>query len=92
MASATVAVLRLAAAAVFTGWLDGGTAHFVSRGLDPEATRELTVVLVSTLDGAFILARTLRSTDPLVVAGRALALAYRSVMLTPPPVAVTPGG
>jgi AcrR family transcriptional regulator len=73
--------LRQTAAAVFTGWLDGGTAYFVARGLDPDSARELTVALVAALEGAFILARTLRSTEPLVLAGQALAPRYRGVTL-----------
>ncbi|MET0897409.1 MAG: TetR/AcrR family transcriptional regulator [Mycobacterium sp.] len=74
--------LRQTAAAVFTGWLDGGTAYFVARGLAPEAARQLTVALVSALEGAFVLARTLRSTEPLAAAGRALAPAYRGIELS----------
>ena len=73
--------LRQTAAAVFTGWLDGGTAYFVARGLTPETARQLTVALVSALEGAFVLARTLRSTEPLSAAGRALAPAYRGITL-----------
>jgi AcrR family transcriptional regulator len=74
--------LRQTAAEVFTGWLDGGTAYFIARGLDEVAARELTVALISALEGAFILARTLRSVEPLMLAGRALAPAYRGITLT----------
>lgn len=73
--------LRQTAALVFTGWLDGGTAYFQARGLDAEVARELTVALICALEGAFILARTLRSTEPLVLAGRALAPRYRGITL-----------
>ncbi|CAN5704391.1 TetR/AcrR family transcriptional regulator [soil metagenome] len=73
--------LRQTAAAVFTGWLDGGTASFIARGLAPEVARPLTVAMVSALEGAFVLARTLRSTEPLRAAGRALAPAYRGMTL-----------
>jgi AcrR family transcriptional regulator len=75
--------LRLTAAAVFTDWLDGGTGYFVSRGLGDAAARDVTVVVISALEGAFILARTLRSGEPLMAAGRALAPRYRGVALTP---------
>jgi hypothetical protein len=74
--------LRQTAAVVFTGWLDGGTAYFIARGLDSESARGLIVALVSALEGAFILARTLRSTEPLMAAGRALAPAYRGITLS----------
>jgi AcrR family transcriptional regulator len=75
--------LRLAAAAVFTGWLDGGTAYFVSRGLGAAVARDVTVVVISALEGAFVLSRTLRSVEPLTAAGRALAPRYQGVALTP---------
>jgi hypothetical protein len=41
----------------------------------------VTLALISALEGAFVLARTLRSTEPLVAAGRALAPRYRGVEL-----------
>ncbi|HEX2286569.1 MAG TPA: TetR family transcriptional regulator [Mycobacterium sp.] len=77
----TVEELRETSAAVFEGWLDGGTAYFVGRGLDESQARELTLALVGALEGAFVLARTLRSTEPLLAAGRALAPHYRGVAL-----------
>src|SRR4051794_23557829 len=66
----TVAELRDATAAIFTGWVDGGTAYFTARGLDQATARDLTVTLVSALEGAFILARSLRDVDPLRAVGR----------------------
>ena len=78
----TVPELRQTTAEIFTGWLDGGAAYFQSRGLAPAAARELIVGLVGALEGAFVLARTLRSTEPLLVAGRTLASGYRGVPLT----------
>jgi AcrR family transcriptional regulator len=77
--------LRLAAAAVFTGWLDGGTAYFVSRGLAEPAARDVTVIVIAALEGAFVLARTLRSVEPLRTAGRALSPQYRGIALAPSP-------
>jgi AcrR family transcriptional regulator len=78
----TVAELRDTSAAVFNGWLDGGTAYFVDRGLAEQAARDITVALVGALEGAFVLARTLRSTEPLLAAGRALGPQHRGVALT----------
>ena len=78
----TVEELRVAAAAVFTDWLDGGTAYFQARGLDGMRARDLMITLIGALEGAFVLARTLRSTEPLLAAGRVLAPQYRGVTLT----------
>ncbi len=65
--------LREVAAEVIAGWIDRGTDYFVRRGLRPEPAREFTLAMLSALEGAFILSRTLRSADPLRAAGRTLA-------------------
>jgi AcrR family transcriptional regulator len=77
----TVEPLRQAAAAVFTDWFDGGTAYFAARGVPVQTARDVTLALVSALEGAFVLARTLRSTEPLLAAGRMLSPQYRGVQL-----------
>lgn len=77
----TVEPLRQATAAVFTDWFDGGTAYFAARGVPAQTARDVTLALVSALEGAFVLARTLRSTEPLLAAGRALSPQYRGVQL-----------
>jgi AcrR family transcriptional regulator len=77
----TVEELRETSASVFEGWIHGGTAYFASRGLDESLAREVTLALIGALEGAFVLARTLRSTEPLLAAGRALGPQYRGVEL-----------
>ena len=77
----TVEELRVASAGVVAEWLASGEAYFVARGVaDAHA---LTATLISTLEGAFMLARTLRDTDPLLSAGRVLGPRYRGVPLLP---------
>lgn len=78
----TVEDLRVASAGIFDAWLDGGTAYFAERGLPESTARDVTVTLVAALEGAFVLARTLRSTEPLLAAGRVLAPQFRGVGLT----------
>jgi AcrR family transcriptional regulator len=87
----TISELRDTAAGVFTGWLDGGTAYFVARGIPDDEARDLTVALVSALEGAFVLARTLRDTEPLLAAGRVLAPRYRGLQMLPRVVPVEVG-
>jgi AcrR family transcriptional regulator len=77
----TVEELRETSASVFRDWVDGGSAYFAARGLDTPQAREVTLALIGALKGAFVLARTLRSTEPLLAAGRALAPNYRGVEL-----------
>jgi AcrR family transcriptional regulator len=79
----TVEELRETSASVFQGWVDGGTAYFHRRGLDEPRAREVTLALIGALEGAFVLARTLRSTEPLLAAGRVLSPQYRGVELAP---------
>jgi AcrR family transcriptional regulator len=78
----TVEELRDTSATIFSGWLDGGTAYFASRGLPRHTARDLTVALVSSLEGAFVLARSLRDVEPLLAVGRILGTQYRGTKLT----------
>lgn len=78
----TVEELRAATGDIFTGWIDGGTAYFVSRGLDEDFARQVALALIAALEGAFLLARTLRDTAPLLAAGRALGPRYRGTALS----------
>jgi AcrR family transcriptional regulator len=78
----TVEELRDTSATIFSGWLDGGTAYFASRGLPRHTARDLTVALVSALEGAFVLARSLRDVEPLLAVGRILGTQYRGTKLT----------
>lgn len=48
----TIEELRTTTAAVFDGWLDGGTAYFVERDVPHAAARDVTVALVGALEGA----------------------------------------
>ncbi|MGW4354773.1 LmrA/YxaF family transcription factor [Nocardia sp. NPDC004582] len=61
------------AADVMRGWIDEGTRYFVRRGLGDADARELMVAVLCALEGAFVLSRTLRSTEPLLAAGQAMA-------------------
>jgi AcrR family transcriptional regulator len=78
----TVEELRETSATVFQRWVDGGSAYFASRGLEASQAREVTLAMIGALEGAFVLARTLRSTEPLLAAGRALGPRYRGVTMT----------
>jgi len=80
----TVEELRSATADVFQGWIEAGSEYFAARGLDASQARELTLALIGALEGAFVLARTLRSTEPLLAVGRALAPIYRGVAMMSP--------
>lgn len=80
----TVEELRETSAAVFRGWIDGGAAYFAARGLAPQLAREVTLALVGALEGAFVLARTMRDIAPLLAAGATLGPQYRGIALAEP--------
>jgi AcrR family transcriptional regulator len=61
--------LREATADVFTAWIDAGTGKFAKFGLSREAARTLTISVVNSLEGAFVLCRALRDTEAMAVAG-----------------------
>jgi AcrR family transcriptional regulator len=77
----TVEPLRQTSAEVFRSWIDGGTASLRSRGLPESTARDVTLTIVSALEGAFVLARTTRDTEPLLAVGRVLSERYRGVRL-----------
>jgi len=80
----TVSELRHATRDIVDGWITAGAGYFVARGVAEDRARELTVTLITALEGAFLLGRVLRSTEPLLAAGRALAPQYRGIPLGPP--------
>lgn len=61
--------LREATADVFTAWIDAGTEKFAKFGLSRDAARTLTISVVNSLEGAFVLCRALRDTEAMAVAG-----------------------
>jgi AcrR family transcriptional regulator len=68
--ASTNETLRVATADVFESWIVGGSERFVAGGLDPTTARELTVMLISALEGAFVPCRASRATEALDAAGR----------------------
>jgi AcrR family transcriptional regulator len=78
--SSTSEPLRQACADVFDSWVQAGTALYEDAGLSPERARELTIAMINALEGAFVLARAQRSTEPLEVAGKLVAAAVEAAL------------
>ncbi len=53
--------LRIAAEAVFNSWVDAAVEHLTGVGVGAEDARQLAQVFVATVEGMFVLSRTLRS-------------------------------
>ncbi|MGC4935686.1 TetR/AcrR family transcriptional regulator [Gordonia sp. DT30] len=65
--------LREVTAEIFISWIDAGTALFVARGLTDDDATTLASATIGALEGAFVLARTLRSPTPVHAAGASVA-------------------
>lgn len=65
--------LRQAAADVFGSWIEGASARMVPAGIEKARARELAILLIVALEGAFVLSRAMRNTEALEIAGDAVA-------------------
>ena len=81
--SSSSETLRQACADVFEGWIAAGAARHEDGGFTHEQARELTIAMLAALEGAFVLARALRSTEPLAVAGEMVANAVEQALAEP---------
>jgi AcrR family transcriptional regulator len=78
--SSTSEPMRKACAEVFDGWIDGATACLLESGLPRKRSRALAISMLASLEGAFVLARALRSTEPVEVAGATAATSMREAI------------
>lgn len=74
--------LRLATADVFDAWVAAGTGWFANWTPDEEDARWLARSLIMLLEGAFLLSRAARDTEPLRDAGRAMVELARPILTT----------
>lgn len=63
--------LRRACADVFDAWIEGGTERLALAGIPRKVARRLVIQMLTALEGAFVLSRALRSTEPVELAGDA---------------------
>jgi AcrR family transcriptional regulator len=78
--SSTSEPMREACAEVFESWIGLTQARLVESGLTARAARALAISILASLEGAFVLARALRSTEPLLAAGEDAAAAVRRAL------------
>jgi len=72
--------MRIACAEAFESWTAAGARRFERAGVDPARARELTIAMLAALEGAFVLARAQRSTEPLRIAGELAAAAVETAL------------
>jgi AcrR family transcriptional regulator len=78
--ASTNETLRTATADVFESWIDAATERSIEAGVSPKKARELAISFLAALEGAFVLSRALRSTEPLEIAGAHATAALRSAL------------
>jgi AcrR family transcriptional regulator len=76
--ASTDETLREATAEVFASWVDAGAVRFERWGFGPADARRLAIVLITSLEGAFVLCRAARSTEAMVAAASAVTAAIRA--------------
>jgi hypothetical protein len=72
--------LRQATADVFDSWIERATAFLAEAGVPVAKARALAILLIELLEGAFLLSRARRTTEPMDVAGAAAAAAVRAAL------------
>lgn len=78
--ASTNEALRRATADVFDSWT-ARTAEYLTRtGISSSTAKDVAVVVIALLEGAFILARASRNAEPVIVAGAAAAAAVRAAL------------
>jgi AcrR family transcriptional regulator len=78
--SSTNETLRQACADVFESWIRAGTEEHEGAGVSRTTARELTILFVSALEGAFVLCRAQRNTEALEVAAKYVSAAVRDAL------------
>lgn len=66
--------LREIAAEVMQVWVEEGSRYLAGRGLSEQEAHTVIHALLAALEGAFVLARGMRSAEPFLAAGRTLAV------------------
>lgn len=78
--ASTNETLREATADVFDGWIEAGAQRLVDAGVGPKRARELTLLLIMALEGAFLLCRAKKDTEAMDAAGAAVVAAVRAAV------------
>lgn len=74
--------LRAATAEVFEDWISMLARWFATAGLTDEDSRQLALVALGALEGAFVLCRSLRSIEPMAAAAMAVSAAARATVVS----------
>jgi AcrR family transcriptional regulator len=78
--ASTDEALRQATADVFASWITALTERIMLAGVDEAAATGLAISAIALLEGAFVLSRALRSTEPMTAAGNTATEAARAAL------------
>ena len=78
--ASTSELLREATADVFDSWISGATEYFTAAGIQRDTARELSLTMLSLLEGAFIFCRAMRTVEPLQIAGASAVAAIEAAL------------
>ncbi|MEU9481452.1 TetR/AcrR family transcriptional regulator [Streptomyces sp. NPDC048191] len=78
--ASTNEALRQATSEVFGGWIDHLAAYYAEGGIPGPTARETASSVIALLEGAFMLGRAARSTEPVRAAGTAAAAIVRAAL------------
>jgi AcrR family transcriptional regulator len=72
--------LRRATAEVFESWIASATNRLAEAGIEQGRARELAIAIITSLEGAFVLSRAMRSPEALLAAGETATAAVRDAL------------
>jgi AcrR family transcriptional regulator len=72
--------LRLVTAEIFERWIDAATRLVEAGGVPAAEARQLGIAIITGLEGAFVLSRSLRSREPLLATGEAMVAAAEAAL------------
>jgi AcrR family transcriptional regulator len=72
--------LRQATADVFESWIAAAVERFKDTGISSRKARELAILLIEQLEGAFLLSRAMRTTEPMQIAGAAMVASVQAAI------------
>jgi AcrR family transcriptional regulator len=78
--ASTNETLREACAEVFESWIAEATRRFTAAGIPKKKSRDLAILVIAALEGAFVLARGMHDARPVEVAGELVATTVSDAM------------
>jgi AcrR family transcriptional regulator len=72
--------MREATAEVFESWIAAAGERLLAAGVAEDRARSLAIEMINGLEGAFVLSRAMRTTEPVEIAGEAAVEALRTAL------------